>query len=76
MKFIFSEPDLNEKIKNVGGWKNLLKITEVMLKLMLTSPVLRKKFIQVGLVKRVLYQNRPTAKYIFQAILAGRKLAS
>jgi len=69
----FSEPNFREKIKTVGGWKNLFKITKVMLKLMLASPMLRKKFIQVGLVKRVLYQNRPTAKYIFQAILIGKK---
>jgi ubiquinone/menaquinone biosynthesis C-methylase UbiE len=69
----FSEPKSLEKIKNVGGWKNLFEITRVLLKLMQTSPVLRKKFLQVGLVKRVLYQNRPTAKYIFQVILTGRK---
>ncbi len=69
----FSEPNFHEKIRMVGGWKKLFKIIEVLLKLMRASPVLRKKFIQVGLVKRVLYQNRPTAKYIFQAILAGRK---
>ncbi len=69
----FSEPSLHERIRNVGGWKNLFKITKVTLKLMLASPALRKKFLQVGLVKRVLYQNRPTAKYIFQAILIGRK---
>ena len=69
----FSEPHLLERIENVGGWKNLFEITRVMLKLMLASPVLRKKFLQVGLVKRVLYQNRATAKYIFQVILVGRK---
>ena len=69
----FSQPSLNERIRNVGGWKNLFKITKVTLKLMIISPALRKKFIQVGLVKRVLYQNRPTAKYIFQAILTGQK---
>jgi SAM-dependent methyltransferase len=69
----FSELSLYERIRNVGGWKNLLKITKVTLKLMLASPALRKKFLQVGLVKRVLYQNRPTAKHIFQAILTGRK---
>jgi SAM-dependent methyltransferase len=69
----FSEPNLREKIKNVGGWKNLFKVMIVMLKLMRASPVLRRKFLQVGLVKRVLYQNRLTAKYIFQAILAGQK---
>jgi len=69
----FSEPNFLEKIEDIGGWKNLFEIVIVMLKLMLTSPVLRKKFIQVGIVKRVLYQNISTAKYIFQAILAGRK---
>jgi ubiquinone/menaquinone biosynthesis C-methylase UbiE len=69
----FSEPNFHEKIKNVGGWKNLFKITKVLLKLMRASPVLRKEFLQVGLVKRVLYQSRPTAKYIFQAILTGHK---
>ena len=69
----FSEPSFLEKLAGVGGWKNLFEIVIVMLKLMLTSPVLRKKFIQVGIVKRVLYQNRPTAKFIFQALLTGRK---
>ena len=69
----FSEPKFLEKIKNAGGWNNLFEITRIILKLMRTSPVLRKKFLQVGLVKRVLYQNRPTAKYIFQVILAGWK---
>lgn len=69
----FSETSFLEKIEDVGGWRNLFEIAIVMLKLMGASPVLRKKFIQVGVVKRVLYQNRPTAKYIFQVILAGRK---
>jgi ubiquinone/menaquinone biosynthesis C-methylase UbiE len=69
----FSEPNFLEKIEDVGGWKNLFEIARVMLRLMRASPVLRKKFVQVGLVKRVLYQNQRTAKYIFQVILAGRK---
>jgi ubiquinone/menaquinone biosynthesis C-methylase UbiE len=69
----FSESNFLEKIREVGGWKNLFEIASVTLRLMLVSPLLREKFIQVGLVKRVLYQNRPTAKYIFQAILAGQK---
>jgi hypothetical protein len=72
----FSEPNFLEKVREVGGWMNLLKIAVVMLRLMLASPGLREKFIQVGLVKRVLYQNRRTAKYIFQAILEGRKPGS
>jgi ubiquinone/menaquinone biosynthesis C-methylase UbiE len=69
----FSEPNFLEKIRHAGGWKNLFEITRVTLRLMRASPAIRKKFIQVGLVKRVLYQNRPTAKFIFQVILAGRK---
>ena len=68
-----SEPNFLEKMEAAGGWKNLFEITRVLLRLMLASPVLRERFIQVGLVKRILYQNRPTAKYIFQVILAGRK---
>ena len=69
----FSQLSLLERIKNVGGWKNLFEIMRVLLRLMIASPVLRKKFIQVGLVKRVLVENRPTAKHIFQVILVGRK---
>jgi ubiquinone/menaquinone biosynthesis C-methylase UbiE len=69
----FSGMNYREQIKNVGGWKNLFKIMKIMLKLMRESSVLRKKFLQFGLVKRVIYQNRSTAKYIFQAILMGQK---
>jgi ubiquinone/menaquinone biosynthesis C-methylase UbiE len=68
-----SKPSTREQVKRVGGWKNLFKISQVMLKLMYQSPALRKKFLQMGRVKRVLYQSRSTAKYIFQAILAARK---
>lgn len=69
----FSELNFLERIEKAGGWKNLFEITRVLFKLIRASPVLRKKFIQVGLVKRVLYENRPTAKYIFQVILARQK---
>lgn len=72
----FSQQSLQERVRNIGGWKNLFKITKATLKLMLVSPMLRTKFTQVGLVKRVLYQNSPTAKYIFQAILTGQKTNS
>ena len=68
-----SEPGFLQKIEAAGGWKNLFKITSVLLRLMLASPLLREMFLQVGLVKRVLYQNRSTAKYIFQGVIAGRK---
>lgn len=68
----FSEPNFHERLKIVGGWKNLFKITKVTLKLM-RNPVLRKKFLQVGRVKRVIVQNRSTAKFIFQALLIGNK---
>lgn len=69
----FSQPSLLERIRKVGGWRNFFEIMRAIIKLMLASPVLRKEFIQVGLVKRVLVENRPTAKYIFQVILTGRK---
>ena len=68
-----SEPGFLQKIEAAGGWKNLFKITSVLLRLMLASPLLREMFLQVGLVKRILYQNRSTAKYIFQGVIAGRK---
>ena len=69
----FSEPSLREKIRNVGGWRNVFRITRVLLRLMWKSPTLRRMFLHVGSVKRVLYQNRATARYVFQAVLAGRK---
>lgn len=68
-----SKPNSREQIKRVGGWKNLFKISGLMLRLMRQSPVLRKKFIQMGHVKRVLYQSRSTAKFVFQVIIAARK---
>ncbi len=64
---------IRERVRHVGGWKKLLKISGVMLRLMRGSPVLKKKFMQIGRVKRVLYQNRSTAKFISQVVLAGRK---
>jgi ubiquinone/menaquinone biosynthesis C-methylase UbiE len=69
----FFRPNFHEEIKNAGGWKNLYKISKIALKLIRESPVLRKKFLQSGLMKRVIYQDRSTAKYIFQAIMIGRK---
>jgi hypothetical protein len=69
----FSEPSLNEKIRNVGGWGDLLRIIGVVLRLMATSLELRRKFVEVGNVKMVLVQDRSTAPYIYQAILAGLK---
>jgi ubiquinone/menaquinone biosynthesis C-methylase UbiE len=69
----FSEPSYHEKIGKVGGWKNIFKISRVMLKLMRESPVLRKKFLRIGRVKRVLTEKRATARYLFQAVVSGRK---
>jgi len=68
-----TQPSVRERIKSAGGWKQIFKIIKVMVRLMRNSPVLKKKFIQVGRVKRILYQSRPTAKYISQAILVGHK---
>ncbi len=64
---------IRSRVRAIGGWKKLFKISKVMLRLMRGSPVLKKKFMQIGRVKRVLYQRRSTAKYISQVILVGRK---
>ena len=64
---------IRARIRAVGGWKNLFKITKVTLRLMRSSPVLKKKFWQMGRVKRVLSQKRSTAKFISQVILVGKK---
>ncbi len=73
MRERFLEPRLSEKIRAVGGLKNLLRISSITLRLMRKSPVLRKKMLQSGRVKRVLFQSRSTAQFIFQAIITGRK---
>ncbi len=64
---------VRERVKLAGGWKRMFRIIRVMLKLMYRSKTLRKKFTQVGRVKRVLYERRSTAKYISQVVLTGRK---
>jgi arsenite methyltransferase len=71
----FVEPDVRQTARTLGGWKNVFKISMVMLKLMMKSPVLKKKFLQAGWVKNTLIKNRSTAKYIFQAVMTGRKPA-
>ena len=69
----FSNPTFREKMENAGGWKNLVKISRAMLKLMRESTVLRRKFVSIGRVKRVLFEKQATAKYIFQAVVSGGK---
>ncbi len=69
----FSKPSFRELLKAVGGWNPLFKIIRVMLRLMRGSPVLKKKILLVGRVKRILYKGRSTAKYISQVIMTGRK---
>ncbi len=69
----FSQPSFRELLKAVGGWKPLFKIIRVMLRLMRGSPILKKKFLIVGRMKRVLYKRRSTAKYISQVVMIGRK---
>jgi arsenite methyltransferase len=69
----FVEPGIRETAKTLGGWKNIFRISLATFKLMMKSPALRKKFLQAGWVKRTLMQNPSTAKYIFQAMITGRK---
>jgi SAM-dependent methyltransferase len=69
----FVEPGIGETARNLGGWGGIFRISMATLKLMIGSPVLRKKFIQAGWVKNTLIKNRSTAKFIFQALITGRK---
>jgi ubiquinone/menaquinone biosynthesis C-methylase UbiE len=69
----FVEPGIGESARNLGGWGGIFRISMATLKLMLDSPVLRKKFMQAGWVKNTLIKNRSTAKFIFQALITGRK---
>lgn len=69
----FSNPSFREKIETAGGWKNILKISRAMLRLMRESPVLRKKFISIGRVKRVLVEKHATSQFIIQAVVSGMK---
>ncbi len=71
----FTRIKYSEQVKLVGGWKNLWKISAATLKLMKSSKELRRKFLQMGLVKRVISKNKSTAGYIFQAVLTGLKTA-
>ncbi len=69
----FSEPGLREKVRAAGGWMNLARISKVVVKLMWESPVLRKKFLLAGRVKRVLIPNRSSARHVFQVVVGGQK---
>ena len=71
----FVEPGIGETARSLGGWGGIFKISMATLKLMVRSPILRKKFMQAGWVKNTLIKNRSTAKFIFQALLTGRKQA-
>jgi SAM-dependent methyltransferase len=69
----FAEPSYGEKIRAIGGWKNLFRISRATLRLMRASPLLRRKFLQMGRVKRVIAERRSTARFIYQALVTGRK---
>lgn len=69
----FREPGLSERIRAVGGLGNLFRIVGVTLRLMWESPIIRKKMLQAGRLKRVFIQNPSTAKFIFQAVMTGQK---
>lgn len=69
----FRSPSFRRMVRNVGGWANLFRILWVTLRLMFSSSKLRRMFLQVGRVKRVLVEDRSTAKYVFQAVITARK---
>jgi ubiquinone/menaquinone biosynthesis C-methylase UbiE len=71
----FVEPGIRETARNLGGWRGIFRISMATLKLMMGSPVLMKRFMQAGWVKNTLIKNRSTAKFVFQALITGRKPA-
>jgi arsenite methyltransferase len=71
----FVEPGIRESARNLGGWKEIFRISWATLKLMMESPILRKRFMQAGRVKDTLTRNKSTAHYVFQGLITGRKPA-
>ncbi len=71
----FVEPGIRESARNLGGWKEVFRISWATLKLMMESPILRKRFMQAGWVKDTLIRNTSTARYVFQGLITGRKPA-
>ena len=69
----FVEPSMRETARSLGGWGGLFSISVAALRLMMSSPVLRRRFVQAGRVKNTLIKSRSTAKYVFQGIITGRK---
>ncbi len=69
----FDRPKTKDLVEAVGGWKNLLKIIRIMIRLMRKSKKLRKMFINQGKVKRILTQNKKTARFILRVVMVGEK---
>lgn len=71
----FVEPGLRETARNLGGWREIYRLSMATLKLMTASPLLRRKFLQAGWVKNTLIRNRSTATFIFQGLITAKKPA-
>ncbi len=69
----FPRPQFKDQLEAVGGWKNLRRIMGATVSLMFKSRELRKKMLQMGAVKGVISRNASTARFIFQAVIMGRK---
>lgn len=69
----FVESGMRETARTLGGWRNVFRLSRAALGLMMSSPVLRKKFLQAGWVKNTLMKNKSTAKSVFQALITGQK---
>jgi ubiquinone/menaquinone biosynthesis C-methylase UbiE len=69
----FVEPGVLETARTLGGWKGITAVMLATLRLMRESPVIRKRFLQAGKVKAALIKNRSTARFVFQALVTGRK---
>lgn len=69
----FPRPSFKDSWKIIGGWNNFFRLSKSIIKLMRESPTLKKKFIIQSKVKKVLWQNKSTAKFIIQGAMIGQK---
>lgn len=69
----FPTPRSRDMLEIVGGKKVLFKMLIKIIKLMRESPILKKRFMMNGEVKKVMIRDKRTAKFIQQALLIAKK---
>ena len=60
-------------LKDIGGFKYLMKVTGKIIKYAWKSKKIRKKFGEIGKAKRKLYKNKDARKFIGYVLCTGKK---